>query len=380
MREADHPAGAAREREVAVVLHESVLGGASLSVVRLVPLLEQYGWRLRFWATRPSPLYDELRGLGLRVDGAERPVAYSLRALGLPPGRRARLVQLPRYLRAFRRWLRAERTDLVHANSLFTLAEALLAARDGRPIAFHVHEMLRPGRKGRFARTLAHRLPGVVIGVSAACADRLSAPGHPARVVYESAPVPDHAPHRELVPGRTVVGTVGVISSRKGSDLFVEAARLVRLREQGVEFRMVGAATDELEVGWAEVVLAAARDAGVAHEARADVPARLCEWDLFALPSRHDPFPIALLEAMGSALPVVGTDVDGISELVTPETGILVPPDDPVRLADAIVELHRDPARRATLGAAGRARVLESFTPERQAESLHRAYLAALRR
>lgn len=367
-------------RRVAVVLHEGVLGGASLSVVRLVPLLEERGWRFRFWAPRPSPLFDELRERDLDVDGAFRPIVYSLEALALPPGRGARLRAVPGYLRAFRRWLRAERTDILHANSLFTLAEALIGARQGIPVAFHVHEMLRPGRKGRAARALAHRLPGVVIGVSGACAARLSLPGRPARVVYESAPIPAEAPRRKPVSGRTVVGTVGVVSTRKGSDLFVEAARLVGEREQGVEFQMIGAATDELEIGWAEEVLARARAAGVAHEPRTDVAARLREWDVFALPSRHDPFPIALLEAMGAALPVVGAAVDGIREQVTAETGILVPPEDPARLASAIVELHRDPERRLRLGAAGRARALERFTLEHQADGLERAYREALER
>jgi glycosyltransferase involved in cell wall biosynthesis len=175
-----------------------------------------------------------------------------------------------------------------------------------------------------------------------------------------------------------VVGTVGVISTRKGSDLFVEAARLVGERESGVEFRMVGAPTDALEVDWASDVLDHARSLGIAHEPRADVDARLAEWDVFVLPSRRDPFPISMLEAMGSGLPVVGTAVDGIREQITPEIGILTPPEDPRALADAIVALHRDPGRRSELGEAARRRALTHFSLERQAAGLDEAYQAAL--
>lgn len=367
-------------KEVAVVFHENVLGGATLSVVRLVPLLERLGWRFRFWTPRPSALFDELSDLGLRVEGAPRPIAYSLGALALPPGRLARLRATPGYLRAFRLWLRASRVDLLHANSLLTLAEASAAARMGAPVLFHVHEMLPRGSRGWIARAVAHRLPGEVVGVSQACAARLADGDRPVRVVYESAPVPVQAPHRSPRSGRTVVGTVGVVSTRKGSDLFVEAARLVRERESGVEFRMVGAPTDELELDWAARVLARADDLGIVTERRADVPTRLAEWDVFVLPSRSDPFPISMLEAMGSGLAVIGTDVDGIAEQLASGAGILVPPEDPSSLADSIVALHRDPERRAELGAAARARVLASFTLEHQAERLHEAYAAVLRR
>ncbi len=366
------------DRVVSVVFHEEVVGGATLSVLRLVPLLEGRGWRFRFWVHAPGPLHDELRTRGLDVAGAPRPIAYSWEALRLSPGVRARLLATAPYIRQFRRWLREEPTALVHANSLFTLAEAIVASRSGLPVVFHVHEMLPEGRKGRIARRLAQRLPGQLVGVSAASAARLGTPARRAGVVFESAPIPAEHARRPAVQGQTIVGTVGVISTRKGSDVFVEAARLVRLLEPGVSFHMVGAATDQLEVGWADAVLDRARREGIRHETSADVPSRLAAWDVFALPSRRDPFPISMLEAMGAGLPVIGAAVDGIPEQLDGGSGELVPSEDPEALATAIVELHRDPGGRAAMGDRARARVLGNFTLEHGAASLHETYLAAL--
>jgi glycosyltransferase involved in cell wall biosynthesis len=364
---------------VLVVLHEDVPGGASLSIVRVAPLLAELGWRLVFWASRPSRLYDELGDRGLEVHGEARLIAYSWRALRAPPGPRARIAGQPRYLRAFRATLRDVSPAIVHANSAFTLAEALAARSAGLPVVYHVHEMVPESWKGTVARRVGLWTSREVIAVSEASADRLALPGRRPRIVREAAPIPSEAPSRVGREGPTVVGTVGVISRRKGSDTFIDAARLVREADPEVELRMIGAPTDVLDAEWAQRVLARAAEVGITHVARTDVQHELRDWDVFVLPSRVDPFPISVLEAMGAGLPVVGTAVDGLREQVTTETGILVPPEDPKALAEAILELHRDSERRAKLGAAGRRRVLESFTLERQAAGLDEAYRAALR-
>ena len=83
--------------------------------------------------------------------------------------------------------------------------------------------------------------------------------------------------------------------------------------------------------------------------------------DAFVFPSRADTLPLVILEAMAAALPIVASDVGGIPYEVTPETGVLVPPGDPARLADALDLMCRDPAPRARMGEMGRRRVIEHF-------------------
>jgi glycosyltransferase involved in cell wall biosynthesis len=73
-------------------------------------------------------------------------------------------------------------------------------------------------------------------------------------------------------------------------------------------------------------------------------------------------------------LPVVATSIDGPREIVTAETGLLVEVDDVRGLAGAILELARDRERGERMGAAGRARVASTFTLERQAKAVDRAY------
>jgi glycosyltransferase involved in cell wall biosynthesis len=89
--------------------------------------------------------------------------------------------------------------------------------------------------------------------------------------------------------------------------------------------------------------------------------------DLFALASRvardgdRDGLPNVLVEAQSQGLACVATRVSGIPELIDAETGVLVAPESPAELAQALAALIADPARRRALGEAGRQRVREKF-------------------
>jgi glycosyltransferase involved in cell wall biosynthesis len=84
------------------------------------------------------------------------------------------------------------------------------------------------------------------------------------------------------------------------------------------------------------------------------------------LPSRREGLPKSLLEAAAFGRPIVATDVPGCREIARHDVNaFLVPPDDPVALADAIAVLARDPALRARFGAAGRAMVEAEFSSAR---------------
>jgi glycosyltransferase involved in cell wall biosynthesis len=366
------------ERRVLVVIHEPHFGGATLSVLRIVPLLEERGWRFAFWVPAPGAVYDELRRTHDIVDGTVRYVHWEPFTLRLPPGPRARLASLPGYFRRYGRFLRRVRPALVHANTLTAVAEAGFARLAGYPTLLHVHEMMPGGPMGSILPRAARVAATEIAGVSAANAAPLAVGRRRPRIVYGSTPVPAERPPRPAEPDPIVVGTVGVVSRRKGSDLFVDAARIVRERTgRRVEFRMIGA-RDEGDDEWVDGVIEAASALGVARKEGIDVLAELRDWDVFVLPSRADPFPNAVLEAMASGLPVVGTRVDGLAEQITEDTGLLTTPDDPADLARAILTLIESPESRASMGAAARRRVAKDFTHERQADLLEDAYRAAI--
>ncbi len=84
---------------------------------------------------------------------------------------------------------------------------------------------------------------------------------------------------------------------------------------------------------------------------------------------------------MFAGKPVIGSDIGGIPEQIDHDkTGILVPPGDPDALANAILQLASDPAKRESLGSAARSRISESWVPETQGRLLAELYCEVIQR
>jgi glycosyltransferase involved in cell wall biosynthesis len=105
---------------------------------------------------------------------------------------------------------------------------------------------------------------------------------------------------------------------------------------------------------------------------RRDAGALIAGADVCAMPSLwQDALPLAVMQPMALARPVVASAVGGIPEMIVDgETGLLVPPGDVDALASALGRLLADPERRDRFGRAGRERVATLFTPEGQMQAL----------
>jgi glycosyltransferase involved in cell wall biosynthesis len=124
---------------------------------------------------------------------------------------------------------------------------------------------------------------------------------------------------------------------------------------------------DRLDPAYAESLKALAQELGLGQRvrflgSRADVPDILRASDVFVLSSDYEGNPLSVLEAMAAGLPVISTAVGGVPELVQDgATGLLVPAGDAHALAEAIVQMGRDPMRRAVMGNAAWQTALQRF-------------------
>jgi glycosyltransferase involved in cell wall biosynthesis len=276
------------------------------------------------------------------------------------------------------RAVRRLRPDVLHANlpATFTCQYGILAGLLAR-VPVVVVEASPIGGDSRLQRRLkralstriaAHVAPGER---SARTVEQVvGLPAGSVRTIYNGVTDTGPAP-REHAGRGAVVGALGRLSREKGMDVLVRALALLPVGTRAV---VVGdgperaslerlaaelGVTDRLELpGWED-----------------DARARLATFDVLALPSRFEAFPLAILEAMLAGVPVVATDVGSVVEAVADgETGLLVPPDDPEALAATLERLLADGELRARFGRSARVRAELQFTASVQARSFEALY------
>lgn len=175
----------------------------------------------------------------------------------------------------------------------------------------------------------------------------------------------------------TVVGCVGRLAYQKAPEHFVAALECLGRADvvgvwvgDGELADQVAAAVDRARPK-ARIVLAGER---------ANVPGLLPAFDVFALPSRYEGLPVAIVEAMVCGVPVVATAVNAVSDVVVPgHTGLLVPPEQPAMMAGAIAYLLDEPERAAAMATAAREHVLHRHDDQTLAAALTCAYLPSTR-
>ncbi len=314
-----------------------------------------------------GPLLDDARAEGLRVHP-------------LPLARSLSPVAQWRALRAMIGFLRAEKPDLVHAHMPISGFIARLAARIvGVPcVAYTCHGFLfnQPAPWPRRALAfviefLGGRLTDLTMTVSteeAADARRLW-------IARRAVPIGNGRDPARFHPDPAARARIrGELGTPDTTPVIVIISRLVRHKGYpellaalpdipGAELWVVGErlASDhgaDMEPLFAQ---AGARVRRLGY--RTDVNAVLAAADIFVLPSHFEGLPMSVIEAMLTGLPVVTTDIRGPREqVVHGATGLLVPKASVAPLAAALRTLVEDPALRARMGEAGRARALLHFT------------------
>ncbi|MFQ3593604.1 MAG: glycosyltransferase [Gemmataceae bacterium] len=276
-------------------------------------------------------------------------------------------------------WLRQLRADVLLTSGYKPDILGWRAARKvGIPVVGIAHgwtDVTWKVRLYEWIDALALRFMDVVVCVSQATAGRARQRGIPSKKIRVIRNALDTAPYDVPCPTarsnvqrlftplpRFLVGTVGRLSPEKGMEVFVRAAILLARRRADVGFVLMGEGPTRpilerliQEAGLEDRILLA----GFCR----DLPALLPGLDVVVNASHTEGLPVALLEAMAARLPVVATAVGGTPEVVVEgETGYLVPPNQPERLAQRIETLLDDAAQRERMGLAGRQRVCEQFT------------------
>ncbi len=201
-------------------------------------------------------------------------------------------------------------------------------------------------------------------------------------------PVPVDAATRQrrrtelgIAPEERIILCIGRLSKEKGQLDLVAAIDRVRQMRAAEPVRLILAGDGPAR----PQIIEAIRTMGLGRQVTVaghipDIARYYQAADLVVIPSLSEGSPNVLLEAMAAGIPVIATPVGGIPEIVThEETALLVPPQNPVAMAEAIDLLLSNPGTAINLARQARAKVETDYTPEARARSLIEIYAGLLR-
>jgi glycosyltransferase involved in cell wall biosynthesis len=286
------------------------------------------------------------------------------------------------------RLLRRERVDVVHAHKFGSNIWGVVFGRlCGVPVVVtHEHGWSFEGRtKMIIDRELIARGSNAFIAVSREDRRRMIELEKiaPDRAVFvpngiKALPPPSNRDVRAelgIAPGAPVVTTVGFLRQPKAMDVLIEAAGRISSRFPGLRVLIVGEGADR-PVYEALIERLGLHDTVQLLGLRSDVPDLLAASDVAVLSTNSEGSPLSVMEYMDAGLPVVATRVGGIPDLIDDGVeGLLVEPQDPAGLGDAIARLLDDPEEARLMGERGRERRGREFDIGVMVENLQNLYL-----
>ncbi len=267
---------------------------------------------------------------------------------------------------------------LVYSNTISNGLIQKRLSRLGCPILCHVHELAHSINNYYESDNLDYILNSTDLYLAAAreTVDFLiSQKGLPKEKVVLAHPFVDTDNIRKLSQttpplldfpkGTIVIGACGTTGWRKGTDLFVQFAKIVQTHTKlHIAFVWVGGSTTPDEIsGLRYDVDKLGLSKQLIFTGQVESPLKyFSQFDIFVLPSREDPFPLVMLEAASMGLPVVCFDkAGGATELVGDDAGIVVPYLDVRAMADAVCKLVNDENLRKSLGEQARKKVVQRY-------------------
>lgn len=278
---------------------------------------------------------------------------------------------------------------IVHTHTPRSLLMARMAvARTRVPLVYHLHSPTWRDTTRRLTNLLNASverlcLRGVrqIITVSESLKQQMEDRGYDAdrlSAVPNGVPKPAQLRSDQPPAGTWTLGTVALLRPRKGIEVLLDAVALLKAREYSVRLRAVGPFENaEYEREIRDRIRGLHLDDVVEFTGFTnDVNAELAKMDLFVLPSLFgEGMPMVVLEAMAAGVPVVATDVEGVSEAILDGWNGVVPrPGNPHRLADAIAGVMDGSPEWSKLRENGLSRHAGRFSDEAMAQGVASVY------
>lgn len=386
-------AGIMTPRRILFISHSSSLDGSNRSLFDTIRFLDQSRLTCRVVFPRPGLAPELFTRQGIPLDWSRPPLLHFFDAQGcsrIQPHLFFReAMRFLNHAQKLRKIYRHWRPELVVLNSSCLIATAFLLKRWGIPFVWHDREvMAQRGIWRRISRSLCQwmiRSAKMVVTPSHFSAEVFNGSTN-VRTIWGGVDADFFTPSGNqaaakrslgLAPETPTVGFVGQLTEEKGFVDFVKAIFIVIRSAPRLRMIVVGEGAAKISrllrsLKLDKVVLLT----GFWKDVR--IPLNAMDVVVFP-PSKPESFGLALAEAMAMEKAVIEADSGPAREIVEDgKSGILVPPGDPLHLAEAIVKLLQDPAKRAYLGMEARKRIRERFDIRMLVPEIQAVYEEAL--
>ncbi|MDL1162336.1 glycosyltransferase [Yersinia pestis] len=374
--------------------YASHVGGVDTVLLQLVQGLDKTRYKPYVVLPAPSPYVEKYKAAGAEV------LFTILAVFGKPTGPAyyfRNIVNLLRSIPSLKKIVHQYKIDLIHSHKMELMGGNIVGKLLGIPTLQTVHEL---PRKPLFAYKLVGYMNHLFNDKVIVLCDRSKIMFEWGKMrsdklikIYNGIELKPSADETiktnrlkqelKLTENDKIIITVARLSPMKGIEYLLKAAYITKQSHPELKYIVIGDVAFESEKGYKDQLMDLRDDLSLDHVhflgLRRDVPELLAEADLFVLPSVYDIFPTVILEAMAASLPIVATDVGGVPEMVTSDTGDLVPPMNEEALSQAIIRMfnNRDMAQ---LAHNSKLKVQQSFTHQQYVDSTLSVYSTLLGR
>jgi glycosyltransferase involved in cell wall biosynthesis len=379
-------------------------GGAELLLFELLRKIDRCQYNTFVVVPKFGELAERLESLGIDVRVLDIGLPSSRKVLTSPKNLSRMGFKFVPIAKKLSQLIRSEKIDIVHTNTSVVFPGFFAAKLNHIPHIWHVREML-------ISNKLARAILGTLICIGSTrviCISNavynylLPVSGRLRRrmtVIHDGIDFENFRAQADTItegqilnllreteyPSRLVV-TVGRINPWKGQDIFIQSCREVIQHFDNVKCVIVGGAMSDYKKYEQELKQSVERLGMVdkliftGRQPRNVISAILKRGDLFVLPtSTSEGLGQVLLEASAWAKPLVATDVGGPRDIILDgENGYLVPPRNPVKMAEAILRVLIDPEKSIQMGQASYNHLVKNFGIDNYVNSIQKVYCEIL--
>lgn len=366
-------------KNILLVSHQSDLSGGPISLYLLARGLDKIKYKVFYVVPSPGLILSKLKESGIETFVLEKKLSKN---------RLLRKLKRQKYPLKISRFIKENKIDLVHANTIFSDFASQAGSKAGVPVVWHIREDLEDSKYDPILRII-NRLSYRVIAISHWVKNVLTRiiPEEKIAVVHNGLDLSQFEPNIEskvreefnISEDTRLVGTIGSLEERKGIDFFLQAAAKVKSKVPKIKFLIVGKSLYGQEA-YLDQLKDFAKELGVEKDvifcgARDDIPQIIKALDVVVVPSRSEPFGRVVIEGMAIKKPVVASDCGGIPEIIENGIhGVLFPVSDVDRLASDVISILENKDLAVRLGEEGRKRVEERFSIEKHVEEVEKVY------